>query len=110
MAANLKVGSRVVSEGDSAIMTELLAEHDAFDVVGAASGPVAGDEGGTHLGVTFGWLELARHSCEEASEDKLFFYTDHGVVGAGHPYVGLVCGAVGEDALVGGGDVGVGAE
>jgi hypothetical protein len=38
------------------------------------------------------------------------FDADDGVVRAGHAYVGLVGGAVGEDALVGGGDVGVGAE
>ena len=35
---------------------------------------------------------------------------DDGVVRAGHAYVGLVGGAVGEDALVGGGDVGVRAD
>ena len=109
MAANLKVGSRVVSEGDSAIMTELLAEHEALDVVGAARGSVAGDEGGAHLWVALGGLEFAGHTGEEAGEDELFFYADHRVVGAGHAYVGLVGGAVGEDALVGCGDVGMGA-
>ena len=88
-------------------MTGLLAEHDAFDVVGAASGSVAGDEGGTHFGVAFGGLEFAGHSGEEAGEDELFFYTDDRVVGAGHANVGLVGSAVGEDAFVGRGDVGV---
>ena len=46
-------------------------------------------------------------SGEETGEDELFFYADDRVVGAGHAYVGLVGGAVGEDALVGSGDVGV---
>ena len=36
--------------------------------------------------------------------------TDDRVIGARHAYVGLVGGAVGEDALVGSGDVGVGAD
>jgi len=88
-------------------MTGLLAEHDAFDVVGAASGSVAGDEGGTHFGIAFGGLEFAGHSGEEAGEDELFFYADDRVVGAGHANVGLVGSAVGEDAFVGRGDVGV---
>jgi hypothetical protein len=83
----------------------LFAEHEALDVVGAASGSVAGDEGGTHLGVALGGLEFAGHSGEEAREDELFFYADDRVVGAGHAYVGLVSSAVGEDALVGRGDV-----
>src|SRR3984957_13400520 len=78
--------------------------------MGAAGGSVAVDKGGAHLGVALGGLELAGHSGEEACEDQLFFYADDGVVGAGHAYVGLVGGAVGEDALVGGGDVGVRAE
>src|SRR3984957_8041798 len=78
--------------------------------MGAAGGSVAVDEGGAHLWVALGGLELAGHAGEEAGEDQLFFYADDGVVGAGHADVGLVGGAVGEDALVGGGDVGVGAE
>ena len=62
------------------------------------------------FGLPLAGFEFAGHSGEEAGEDELFFYADDGVVGAGHAYVGLVGGAVGEDALVGGGDVGVGAE
>ena len=91
-------------------MGALFAEHEALDVGGAAGGSVAGDEGGAHLGVALGGLELARHSGEEAVEDELALDADDGVVGAGHADVGLVGGAVVEDALVGGGDVGVGAE
>ena len=79
-------------------------------MVGSAGGSVAGDESGAHLRVAFGGLEFAGHAGEEAVEHELFFYADDGVVGAGHAYVGLVGGAVGEDALVGGGDVGVGAD
>src|ERR1700744_3590925 len=78
--------------------------------MGASGGSVAGDQSGTHLWISFCGFELAGHSSEEACEDQLFFYADDGVVRTGHAYVGLVGGAVGEDALVGGGDVGVGAE
>ena len=78
--------------------------------MGAAGGSVAGDEGGAHFWVALGGLELAGHSGEEAVEDELGFDADDGIVRAGHAYVGLVGGAVGEDALVGGGDVGVGAD
>ncbi len=69
-------------------------------MVGSAGSSVAGDEGGTHFGVAFGGLEFAGHSGEEALEDELGFDSDDGVVGAGHAYVGLVGGAVEEDALV----------
>jgi len=78
--------------------------------VGAACGSVTEDEGGAHLGIAFCGFEFARHSGEEAGEDEFFFYADDGVVRAGHADVGLVGGALGEDALVGCGDVGVGAE
>jgi hypothetical protein len=78
--------------------------------MGAACGSVAVDEGGAHLGVALGGFELAGHAGEKAGQDQLFFYADDGVVGAGHAYVCLVGGAVGEDTLVGSGDVGVGAE
>jgi len=40
----------------------LLAEHYALDMVGAAGGSVAGDEGSAHLGVALGGLELAGHA------------------------------------------------
>jgi hypothetical protein len=78
--------------------------------MGTAGGSVAADEGGAHLRVALGGLELARHASQEAGKDQLFFDSDDGVVGAGHAYVGLIGGAVGKDAFVGGGDVGVGAE
>ncbi len=61
------------------------------------------------LGLPLAGSNLPGHAGEEAGEDQLFFYSDDGVVGAGHAYVGLVGGAVREDALVGGGDMGVGA-
>jgi hypothetical protein len=91
-------------------MTRLFTEHDAFDVVGAAGGPVTGNESGAHLWIALGGFELAGHAGEEAGDDLLFFYADDGVVGAGHAYVGLVRRAVGENALVSGWDVRVGAE
>jgi hypothetical protein len=78
--------------------------------VGAAGGSVTGDEGGAHLGIALSGFELAGHAGEEAVEDEFGFYADDGVVGAGHAYVGLIGGAVGEDALVCCGDVGVGAD
>ncbi len=88
----------------------LLAQHEVLDGVSAAGCSVAADEGGGHFGVTFGGLELARHSGEEAVEDKVGFDADDGVVGAGHADIGDVGCALREDAGVGGGDVGVGAE
>jgi hypothetical protein len=78
--------------------------------MGATGSAIAGDESGAHFGVVLGGLELARHSGEEAGQDQLFFDADDGVVGARHADVGLVGGAVGQDALVGSGYVGVCAE
>jgi hypothetical protein len=90
-------------------MTGLFAEHDAFDLMGAASGSVARDKSCAHLWVALGGLELTGHSGEETGEDEFLFYADYRVVGTRHAYVGLVGGAVGEDAFVGSWDVGVGA-
>lgn len=81
-----------------------------MNAVGAAGGSVAGDEGCAHFWIALGRLEFAGHSGEEAVEDEFGFDADDGIVGAGHAYVGLVGGAAGEDALVGGGDMGVGAQ
>ena len=78
--------------------------------MGFAGFGVAGDDGGAHLWISRSGLELAGDAGEEAAEDKFFFNADDRVVGAGHADVGLVSGAAGEDAFVGGGDVGVGAE
>lgn len=78
--------------------------------MGAAGAAVAMDEGGAHLGVVLGGFEFAGHAGEEALEDELGFYANDRVEGAGHADVGLIGGAVVEDAVVGGGDVGVGAE
>jgi hypothetical protein len=88
----------------------LFAEHDALDVVSAAGGSVTEDEGGAHFGVSFCGFEFAGHAGEEAVEDEFGFDADDGVVWAGHADVGLVGGAVGKDALVGGGDVGMGSD
>jgi hypothetical protein len=78
--------------------------------VGAAGRSVTGDQGGAHLRIALGWFELSWHSGEETRKNQFLFNTDDGVVGAGHAYVGLVGGAIGQDALVCCGDVGVGAE
>ena len=45
--------------------------------MGPAGDPVAGDEGGAHLRVALGRLELAGHSGEEAGEDELLFDADY---------------------------------
>src|SRR5882762_9843211 len=87
----------------------LFAEHDVLDEVGAAGGSIAGDESGAHLGVALGGFEFSGHAGEETVEDEFGLYADDGVVGAGHADVGLVGGAVGQDACVCGGDVSVGA-
>jgi len=79
-------------------------------MVGTACRSVAGNKGGTHLRIAFGGFELGGHSGEETLENLFDFYSDDGVIGAGHAYVGLVGCASGEDALVGGGDVCVGAK
>jgi hypothetical protein len=100
----------VVQERNSSVDAGLFTQHDSLNVMGAAGGSFAVDEGGAHLWIALGGFELAGHAGEEAGEDELFFYADDGVVGAGHADVGLVGGSVGKDALVGGGDVGVGAE
>jgi len=75
--------------------------------MGSTCGSIAGDQRCAHLRVALGGFELAWHSSEEAGENKLFFYADDGVVRTGHAYVGLVGGAVWENAFVGCGDVGV---
>jgi hypothetical protein len=54
----------------------LFSQHDALDVMGSASGSVAVDEGGAHLGIALGGLELARHAGEKAGQDQFFFYAD----------------------------------
>jgi hypothetical protein len=88
----------------------LFPQHEALHVASAARRPVALDEDGAHAGVVAGGLEFAGHSGEEAGEDELLFDADDAVPGAAHAHVGLVGGATGEDARIGGGDVGMGAE
>jgi len=71
---------------------------------------IAADDRGAHLGIAGGGFEFAGHAGEEAIEHQLFFDTDHRVIRAAHAHVGLVGSASGEDALIRGGDVGVGAQ
>ena len=87
-----------------------LPQHQPLDFVGFAGHGVAADQSCAHFGVAGGGFELAGHAGEEFGEDELFFDADDGVEGAGHADVRLVGGAVVEEALVGRGDVGVGAE
>src|SRR5271163_2843018 len=84
---------------------DLFAEHEALDGSGAAGRSVAIDHGGAHAGVVAGGFELARHAGEEAVEHQLLLNADHAVIRAAHADVGLVGGASGEHAFVGGGDV-----
>ena len=88
----------------------LLGEHDASNCVCTASGAIAMDEGGAHLGIAFRGFELPGHTCQKACQDELALDADDGVVRAGHADVGLEGGAVVEEALVRGRDVGMGAE
>jgi hypothetical protein len=89
---------------------ELLAEHNALNVVGTTSGSIAGDQRGTHLRISLGRFELSRHSGEKTGENKLLFDADYGVIRAGHADVGLICGAPWQDSLVCSGYVRVSAE
>ena len=68
------------------------------------------DDGAGEADVPLGDLEGGGGLEEEALEHLVDPHADHRLVGAGHADVGLQGGAAGEDPLVGGGDVGVGAE
>src|SRR5207302_3371474 len=87
-----------------------LLEEDALDAAGVACGGVAINDYGGEAGIVFCGLEACRHVGEEALQDGVFSHANHAVVRAGHAYVGLVGGALGQHALVGGGNVSVSAD
>ena len=62
------------------------------------------------LGLPLAASNLPGIPVQELVQHQLLLHADHAVVGAAHAYVGLVGGAAGEDALVGGGNVRVRAE
>ena len=88
----------------------LFSQHEALDPRCAPSAAVALDQRGAHASVVAGRFKSARHSGEKPGEHQLFFDANDAVVGAAHADVGLVGGASGEDALIRGRDMGVGAE
>jgi hypothetical protein len=54
-------------------------------------------------------LEAGGHGGDEALDDRLRLHADDRVVGAGHPEVRAVRRSLGQDAVIAGGDVGMGA-
>jgi len=68
------------------------------------------DEDGVHLHVAFGDFEAGGQAVEKFFDDALAVHADDAAVRAGHTDVGDVGGALGKDALVGGGDVSVRAD
>lgn len=85
-------------------------EVEAFDGQREAGDFVDGGEDAAEAGVAGGDFEEVGHAGEEVFEDAVFAAAEDGVVGTGHAEVGDIGGAGGEDAGVGGGGVGVGAE
>src|SRR6266404_581166 len=88
----------------------LLHNHDAFDAGGAAGALVAVNPDAAEARVALCRFPAHGHAGEEALQHQILFDADHAVVGAGHANVGDVGRAFGQNALVGRGDVRVGAE
>src|SRR6202041_3755238 len=86
------------------------AEIHAVDGAGLAGGFIDVNLDGVHLHVAFGYGEFCGQSIAEALHEGFFLHADDGIVRAGHSDVGDVGGAAGKHAIIGGGDVGVGAE
>src|SRR5277367_543400 len=89
-----------------------LVEAEIYAVygAGAAGGFVHVNLHSVHLHVAFGYREFCGERIEEALHDGFFLHADDGIVGAGHAYVGDIGSAAGENAIIGGGDVGVRAQ
>src|SRR5277367_3941389 len=94
----------------TAIANSVEAEIYAIDGAGAAGGFVHVNLHSVHLHVAFGYREFCGERIEEALHDGFFLHADDGIVGAGHAYVGDIGSAAGENAIIGGGDVGVRAQ
>ena len=85
-------------------------EGDPLDAQGLPAARIDLDDDSLQLRVELCRLEPLGHAGEELADDDLGLDADDRFGGAGHPQVGDVGGAPGEDALVGGLDVGVGAD
>jgi len=83
---------------------------DALEGDSFAGGGVHVDEHAEEEDRAGGDFVGAGDAGEEAFEGDFGFHADDGVGGSDHAHVGDKGGAAGQDALVGGGDVGVGAE
>src|SRR5436309_11854647 len=75
-----------------------------------AGGVVAFDDDGAEANVSGCRLEADWHVTEKTSDDLLFVYTDHALIGASHSDVRDVGGALREDALVSGRNMSVSSE
>ena len=80
---------------------------DPFDLERAAGGGIDVDLDGVEHDRPLAHLEAGRQGVDEARDDGPRREPDHAPDRAGHPDVGLVGRAVGEDPLVAGHDVGV---
>ena len=78
---------------------------------GEAGRVVGDDQQAAERGLAFGGRQaLAGHVGPEAGGGALLGHADDAVVVAAHAGIGLVGGAAGQDGVVGGGHVGVGAD
>ena len=85
-------------------------DPDSLDPLGLFGVAVDGDQDAVQSHVTRGDLEWERHLRSERFQDVLDAPAEDGIVRAGHADIGDICGAVGQNPLVGGNDVGVRAE
>ena len=53
-------------------------------------------------------FKLTRQLTNETVDDRLFFHADHRIERATHPDIGDIRGPIGQDALIGGLDMGMG--
>jgi hypothetical protein len=84
---------------------KLFAEQQALGGECTACSRIAFDDKSGHAWVAFGGFKFRGHAGEKALDDEMFFDADDGIVRAAHADIGLIRGAVVEDAVVGGGDV-----
>ena len=83
---------------------------DSLDTQGLAGVGVDIDDRAADAYIVGGNVERRMDVGEHGPEDAVFASAEHRIVGSGHAEVGDVGGAVGQHALVGGGDMGMGAK
>jgi hypothetical protein len=88
----------------------LVLDQEPLDAPRLAGRFVDVDDDGGQADVALGDFEGDAGLKEETLEDPVGAHADDRIVGAGHADVGQQGGAAGQDALVAGGDVGVGAD